>query len=341
MPEPLAADEIDVRLTPFLQAIDDAEAECQLARLLADEAEPIIRGVIRRKLGFALDRAGRGVLGQDDEDLFSEIRLLIIKRLQALKSQPGLRPINNFSNYVAVTAYNACYEYLRQKYPRRWQLKSRLHYLLSRRSEFGLWPINDRELVAGFADWREHGLLDSEKVRALAEDSGLAALRANIAALLVELFRRAGAPIELDTLVDTVCAITGMTDVRPGDEEEVAVIADPAAGADIVVEQRLFLQRLWTEICQLRPRQRAALLLNLRDAEGASALTLLPITGIADMQQIAHVLEISVEALAAIWSDLPLDDNAIAARLALSRQQVINLRKSARERLERRLRDYK
>jgi len=38
-----------------------------------------------------------------------------------------------------------------------------------------------------------------------------------------------------------------------------------------------------------------------------------------------------------IWSDLPLDDMTIAGRLDLTRQQIINLRKSTRLRLSRRM----
>jgi hypothetical protein len=41
--------------------------------------------------------------------------------------------------------------------------------------------------------------------------------------------------------------------------------------------------------------------------------------------------------LAAIWEELPLDDQAIASILGVTRQQVINLRKSGRERLQRRM----
>jgi hypothetical protein len=43
------------------------------------------------------------------------------------------------------------------------------------------------------------------------------------------------------------------------------------------------------------------------------------------------------EELTEIWNALPLDDVAIAAHLGVTRQQVINLRKSARERLVRRM----
>ena len=51
----------------------------------------------------------------------------------------------------------------------------------------------------------------------------------------------------------------------------------------------------------------------------------------------AVVLAISEEELARIWNRMPLDDLAIAARLELTRQQVINLRQSARVRLARRM----
>ena len=50
-------------------------------------------------------------------------------------------------------------------------------------------------------------------------------------------------------------------------------------------------------------------------------------------------LALSVERLAEFFNRLPLDDATIAEHLNLTRQQVINLRKSARERLARRLRE--
>ena len=65
--------------------------------------------------------------------------------------------------------------------------------------------------------------------------------------------------------------------------------------------------------------------------------SLIVLTGIALFDDLAAVLEMSPEALAAIWNDLPLDDLRIASMLQVTRQQVINLRKSARQRLERRM----
>jgi hypothetical protein len=45
----------------------------------------------------------------------------------------------------------------------------------------------------------------------------------------------------------------------------------------------------------------------------------------------------SMAELSEIWGRLPVDDHTIAERLGLTRQQVINLRKSARARLARRM----
>jgi hypothetical protein len=97
------------------------------------------------------------------------------------------------------------------------------------------------------------------------------------------------------------------------------------------------LQRLWGEILELPARQRAALLLNLRDADGNGMLALFPLTGVATMRDIATALEMPARELAELWSRLPIEDARIAERLGVTRQQVINLRKSARERLSRRV----
>lgn len=66
-------------------------------------------------------------------------------------------------------------------------------------------------------------------------------------------------------------------------------------------------------------------------------LWVFPMSGVASLREIAMVLEIAPEELAALWQELPLDDATIARRLACTRQQVINLRISARKRLANRL----
>ena len=102
------------------------------------------------------------------------------------------------------------------------------------------------------------------------------------------------------------------------------------------LSDRQELEALWREVIALPVNQRAALLLNLRDPEGGSALHTLPATGLVSMRALADLLELEEAELGAIWDELPLDDLTIALRLGLTRQQVINLRKSARARLARR-----
>src|SRR5262249_51617412 len=100
------------------------------------------------------------------------------------------------------------------------------------------------------------------------------------------------------------------------------------------------LQQLWDEVRQLPRQQRVALLLNLRDTEGRGCIALLPALGIATLRRLAEALEMSAEGLAEIWNETPLEDAKIAELLRLTRQQVINARKSARKRLARRLKGF-
>jgi RNA polymerase sigma factor (sigma-70 family) len=120
--------------------------------------------------------------------------------------------------------------------------------------------------------------------------------------------------------------------------EDLEAAPDHGADAALQLERRDGLRELWYEIRQLPPRQAAALILNLRDAEGEGAIALLPLTGTATMREIAQTLEMPAAALAELWNRLPLDDATIARQLGVPRQQVINLRQSARKRLARRLR---
>jgi hypothetical protein len=104
-----------------------------------------------------------------------------------------------------------------------------------------------------------------------------------------------------------------------------------------VLTHREHLVRLWQEIQSLPPRQRAALLFNLRDDEGLGMIELWPQTGVAVVAELADALDMTEAQLRELWPTLPRDDQWIAARLGVTRRQVINLRKCARARLARRL----
>jgi len=161
-------------------------------------------------------------------------------------------------------------------------------------------------------------------------------------ALIFAVLLRLERPIEFDRLVDALASALGVVDVagRTPDQDDARYEpVDPAPAIADVLEQREALIKVWREIVELPPRQRAALLLNLRDPDGGAVLQMLPGTGAVDAASIAAALEISPEDLDQLWAKLPLDDLSIAKQLGLTRQQVINLRKSARARLARRLRE--
>ena len=139
-------------------------------------------------------------------------------------------------------------------------------------------------------------------------------------------------------MVNLVAALWDVREATVEDALERLPDNRPETGREL--EQREFLRELWAEVLQLPVRQRYALLLNLRSADGAGCIALLPLTGVATLRQIAAALELPDKELAALWGRLPLEDAALAEYLALTRQQVINLRKAARARLARRLKKF-
>src|SRR2546430_15551930 len=80
-----------------------------------------------------------------------------------------------------------------------------------------------------------------------------------------------------------------------------------SAGNDPVIMGE-FLKRLWAEICQLKPGHRFAYLLNFTDADGE--IELFSWYGIATIDQIGKILEISDKQFESLWRELPLDDDA-------------------------------
>jgi hypothetical protein len=144
--------------------------------------------------------------------------------------------------------------------------------------------------------------------------------------------------------VSAVAAIQGVSD-QPveslaQDDDEGFDPATPDPDPAWRIEKKMFLQRLWEELTLLPVNQRAALLLNLTDASGFGCITLFPAIGIATIRQLAAALELPVESLAELWNKLPIEDARIAELLGVTRQQVINARKSGRERLARRLKGF-
>ena len=334
----------DALLAPWLEAAHDEEATQRLAQLITAEIEPVVTGVIRFKLRLGAEMP-------EAEDLKQESLAELLGELHKCRNADN-PPIGDLRALTATITYRTCYRWLRRQTPQRNALRNRLQYVLTQKPQLALWPDKLQRWLGGLSAWRgREDCATAAQLQPLRETGALlrwagrgAGNVAEFSAFLAALFARVGLPIEMDELV----RLTGMlllirdeatvsTTTEDGGELAGLVAPDDVAWQ---VEKRIFLQRLWDELLLLPVSQRAALLLNLRDANGQGCIALFPVAGIAGLPQLAAALELPLEKFAALWSQLPLDDAAIGALLNITRQQVINLRKSARERLARRLKGF-
>ncbi|MGH9937057.1 MAG: hypothetical protein ACREAM_12470 [Blastocatellia bacterium] len=348
-----SASQNDGLLESWLQALrtrGEEAAESALALLIETHIEPVIRSVIRFKLRFdSTDRT-------DEADLAQEALAQWLAELRKLGASPDERSINDARGLAATITYRVCYGWLRRRSPRRHAFRNRLQYVLTRQAGLALWRgagQSEKLLIAGFAVWRGRTPAPAEKLRQLPDDEKFLARAGRLIAkgqdaklndLLAAIFDYVGGPVAFDELLSVTAALLQIRDEPPASTEEQTEAggAQLASDEDVAwqVEKRIFLKRLWEEVRELPLAQRSALLLNLREADGRGCLALFPATGVATLRQIAEALEIPAERFAELWPRLPLDDATIAGLLNLTRQQVINLRKSARERLARRLKGF-
>lgn len=346
---------IDTILLPLMQAADEDRLDEATNELIELHAQPVIRRIIRAKLQEDFQRVNHLANHQEADDLYSEVVTQLLFELRRFRRQPQSGPINHFSGFVARLTLNACYQHLRAKYPQRNSLKNKIRYLLTHQSGLAIWRSPQQDLIGGYQIWLEAGIFQTQSSRqqSLCADpklvvqrqlSGTDFLRLHPSKLLSEIFNIVGHPLELDLLVGVLAELWGIQDQVEsidapvyGEEKSAPDLIDPRADVGREVEYRLYLRQLWEEVCALPVRQRTALLLHLRDEQGNSVVPLLPALGIVSIVQIAVSLELNPLEFARVWYDLPLDDNRIAELLGIARQQVINLRKSARERLTRRM----
>jgi hypothetical protein len=311
----------DPRLEACLLASGD-ERGAILAELLAG-VRPVMERIVSR-----FRRAESVFDEQDAEDAIATAILRLIRRLddaEALRSDA----IVELEDYVATITYHAVYDIFRRRFPERTRLSNRLRYAAKHDPRLVL-QVTRAGVAVAMSAWPPRVPID----RAPIADAAIMFDPREPAEAIVRLLQTAGAPVLLDALTSFFASRWGVDpSPRPAAGGEQSVDADQFER----LESRRFLETLWREVSALGPQHRVALLLNLREREGGNAAALFVLLGIATFEEVAGALEMSVAQLAEIWNALPLDDRTIAERLKLSRQQVINLRKTARERLSRRL----
>jgi hypothetical protein len=325
----------------YLNAADTSDADEILVRLLEQLVEPQVTAIIRQKLQVTLNPTDDRRENQDALELAGEVKTLIVAKLAKLKTEQDPAGIDNFNGYVQAVIINTTNHYLRGKYPVRLRLKNQLRYLLSHDKRFALWSDLAGEWVCGLGEWKDRnmhtaamGIGQQEALRRTEPAPEIA----NLSELVATVFLVNAAPMRFGDLVSAVYEARRASEpVEVPEDHCLDVSLNDHKRTQARLEQTATLNELWTAINEMPLRHRSALLLNLRAPDGEGLITFLPLTRIASMPDIARCLEMSEGELAAIWAELPWDDKTIADRLGLTRQQVINLRQSARAMLKRRM----
>ena len=335
-PERQRASASDSLLKSYLTSTDQRSSDEALRGLLEQHAAAVIRRVLFRQSGGARQTQSGG---EDVEDVASATRELLLRQLTALRSGERETPIADFESYVASVTYSAWAAYLRDAHPQRSMLLNRVRYLLENRTNqrgFAIWDGAGGGRWCGPAQWRNQRqrMEPSPKAEWLLLDPIAAARDAfghthlatmTLADLFAGIFKWLGRAIELKALVDVSAVVLELTD------ETAATGAEDAAHAGLspidALKWREYLEWLAKQMPTLSLPQRTAFLLH-------SDVTLeFDFVGAASIRQIAEWLAIPAGEFAELWKAIPLNDLTIASRLGLQRQQVINLRRAARERL--------
>ena len=163
-----SAGQVDHTLVPLLEQREESEYQRILSDIITDYIEPVLKKVVRRRLGVFLRGSSDTQSELDAEDLCSEIKLIMLLKLQEMKQGVCETPIANLSGFVANLAHQRCSDYFRSKHPERWRLKTRLRYLLSHHQDFTIYEGSTGEWICAFSGiGRSQELLDSNE----AEDS--------------------------------------------------------------------------------------------------------------------------------------------------------------------------
>jgi hypothetical protein len=367
--------DVDPLLLPFLEAADEARARDLLGDVLIAHASPLIRQVLQRQLlqaGSTLmhrqeaDDLHAALLLRLTAQLFALRRGELPAPVASLSSYVAAAAFKACHEWLRQRAPRLAHLRSRVRYVLTRDPRLVMREVADREWWCAARDVSNQPSAAGDEDVRRAA--DEQLVavrRATGEPSGSPRAFAEFVRATLEAL---GRPCRFGSLVSALAECLGEYEGQPtrarsaddGDRRESARrdgarrdgarldgsrldeidATGMAAARPTVVDELMHrerLRQLWAEIEALPPRQRAALLLNLRDDDGRGMIELWPESGAASRADLARALELTGEQLDELWPTLPRDDQWIAAHLGVTRRQVINLRKCARRRLTRRL----
>jgi RNA polymerase sigma factor (sigma-70 family) len=339
---------MDNVLAPYLTAADDRERQQQLDELVTLRASPLVRAVLRRRLGFYVSAQGINKNNQEAEDLYQEAITRVVLVLNELRSSTGTE-IENFELYVSRIAANTCAEFLRAKSPARTRLKYSLRDLLKRHKDLASWE-HDGEILCGLAEWRNTGRgpfsaqplqdleteLESFKALHFAEkDIQVAPLSQIVAELFDWIFE----PVEIDLLVRMIAYLLDLKDQQtesidaPSRVRPDAYFANTPAG-ESHLEANELLARLWRAVLLLPAKQRDAFAFGFEDHAGQDLFTILLAAEIANWDELAKGMGRSIQEVVRLRLRMPMDNASMANELGATRENVYKWRFRAIRRLK-------
>jgi RNA polymerase sigma factor (sigma-70 family) len=340
---------MDNLLVPYLTADDDGDRQHYLQEILTVHAAPLIRQVLRRRLGFYVSAQGVNENNQDAEDLYQEAMTRVVQVLTQLQSSSGA-DIANFELYVSRVASNICIDFLRAKSPAHTRIKYSLRDLLKRDKDLASWE-HDGEILCGFAPWRKTGksafsdqpfqdletkLNSFQSVHFADEDVRLAP----VSQIVAELFYWIGGPVEIDGLVRMIAYLLDIQDeqIESVDDQSPArwgaYFVYSSRSGESHVEANELLARLWRAVIQLPAQQRDAFALSFEDEAGQDLFTVLRAAEIVTWDELAQGMGRSVQEVVQLRVRMPMDGADVADELRASRENVYKWRFRAIKRLK-------
>lgn len=314
----------DPLLRPLIVSVSEEERRAALESIVTTHVLPVIRAIVRRQ-----SYGDRSLRVQDTEDITSTIVLRLVRRLQRVAFDED-EAIERLADFTATSTYNVIHDFLRRHFPERERLKNRVRYVLTHDDRLRREP-SAAGPVCTLTAWPKTDEVGQVPVSWRHDDPEAPS------DAIVSLLKAASKPLLVSDVVRALAESWNITEARP--RPAVEIVENGLSHAE-QLEGRQRLEALWRETRALPASQRAALLLSLRDVDGGSALALFSLMGIASVNEVAGAIELPVRELAKLWPRLPLDDLTIAPILGVTRQQVINLRLAARQRLARRLKKW-
>ena len=96
---------IDALLEPLLTVTTDVHANELLSQVIAEHAEPVIKGVIRFKLRF---NSHQEMQRAEANDIQQDVVLQLVSQLQRFRKLPATHPITDVRGMAAIIAHRTC-----------------------------------------------------------------------------------------------------------------------------------------------------------------------------------------------------------------------------------------